>query len=57
MMLERYGQLFDYTAKRVAQTADRIFGALEPNCRTIVVNAAHRFALPRSQNAQNSLDK
>jgi hypothetical protein len=25
---------------------DRIFAALEPNCRTIVVNAADRFALP-----------
>jgi integrase len=39
MMFERYGHLFDHTAKRVAQTADRIFVALEPNCRTIVENA------------------
>ena len=55
MMFERYGHLFDHTAKRVAQTVDRIFAALEPDCRTIVVNAAHRFALPRKQKRQNSL--
>jgi len=39
MMFERYGHLFDHTARRVVQTADRIFAALEPNCRTIVENA------------------
>jgi integrase len=53
MMFERYGHLFDHTAKRVAQTADRIFAALEPNCRTIVVNAADRFVLPRKQKRRN----
>jgi Phage integrase family len=52
MMFERYGYLFDHTAKRVAQTADRICAALEPNCRTIVVNAADRFGLPRRKNAK-----
>ncbi len=31
VMFERYGHLFNHTAKRVAQTADRIFAALEPN--------------------------
>lgn len=32
MMFERYGHLFNHTAKRVAQTADRIFAVLEPDC-------------------------
>jgi hypothetical protein len=32
-MFERYGHLFNDSAKRVAQTADRIFAALDPNCR------------------------
>ena len=44
-----------WLAKRVAKTADRIFAALEPNCRTIVVNAADRFALPRKEKRQNSM--
>ncbi len=30
MMFDRYGHLFNHTAKRVAQTADQIFAALEP---------------------------
>jgi integrase len=55
MMFERYGHLFNHTAKRVAQTADRIFAALEPNCRTIVVNAASRFGKPRKQKRPNPL--
>ena len=55
MVFERYGHLFNHTAKGVAQTADRIFAVLEPDCRTIVVNAAHRFALPRKEKRQNSL--
>jgi hypothetical protein len=42
----------DHTAKRVAQNAERIFAALEPDCRTIIVNAAHRFALPRKEKRQ-----
>jgi integrase len=33
MMFERYGHLFNHTAKRVAQTADRIFATLERGCR------------------------
>jgi hypothetical protein len=33
----------------------RIFAALKPYCRKIVVNAADRFALPRDQKRQNSL--
>jgi len=37
--------LLNHTAKRVAQTADRIFGVLEPNCGTVVVPAADRFAI------------
>jgi integrase len=55
MMFERYGHLFNHTARRVAQTADRIFAALEPNCRTIVVNAASRFGKPRKQKRPNPL--
>lgn len=43
MRFERYGHLFNHTTKCVAQTAGPIFAALEPDCRTIVVNAAHRF--------------
>ena|GEM_PF-4588716 len=54
MMFERYGHPFNHTAKRVAQTADRIFAALETNCRT-VVNAADRFGKPRKQKRLNSL--
>jgi hypothetical protein len=45
MMFERYGHLFDHTAKRVAQTADR----------TIVVNAAYRFGKPRKQKRHDPL--
>jgi integrase len=56
MMFERYGHLFNHSAQRVAQTADRIFAALdEPNCRTTVVNAAHRFALPRPDKSRKPL--
>ncbi len=55
MMFERYGHLFSHTAKRVAQTADRIFEALESNCRTVVVNAADRFGKPRKQKRPNPL--
>jgi integrase len=55
MMFERYGHLFSHTAKRVAETADRIFDALESNCRAIVVNAADRFGKPRKQKRLNSL--
>jgi hypothetical protein len=43
VFLTRYGHLFNHSAQRVAQTADQIFAALEPGCRTIVVNAADRF--------------
>ena len=42
---------------RVAETADQVFAALEPNCRTIVVNAAERFGQPRPQKCQNSLQR
>jgi len=38
MMFERYGHVFNHSAQRVAKTADGIFAALEPNCRTTVVN-------------------
>ncbi len=55
MMFERYGHLFNHTGRRVAQTADQIFAALEPNCRTIVVNAADRFGQPRTSKRRNSL--
>jgi hypothetical protein len=47
--------LFNHTAQRVAQTAARIFAALEPNCRTIVANAANRFGKPRKQKRPNPL--
>ncbi len=55
MMFERDGRLFNHTAKRVAQTAGRIFAALEPDCRTIVVSAADRCGKPRKQKRQNPL--
>ena len=32
MMFERYGHLFNHSAQRVAETADRIFAALDPSC-------------------------
>ena len=34
MMFERYGHLFDHTARRVADTANRIFDRLEAERRT-----------------------
>ncbi len=55
MMFERYGHLFNHTAQRVAQTANRIFDGLDPNCRTIVVNAADRFTKPRAQKTRKAL--
>lgn len=55
MMFERYGHPFNHTVKRFAQTADRIFAALAPDRRTIVVNAAHRFVLPRKEKHQTFL--
>lgn len=55
MMFERYGHLFNHTAQRVAQTANRIFDDLDENCRTIVVNAADRFAKPRAQKTRKPL--
>ena len=55
MMFERYGHLFGHSARRVALTTDRIFAALETDCRTIVVNAADRFGQPRAQKRTNSL--
>jgi len=47
MMFERYGHLFSHTARRVAETADRLFAQLDANCRTTVVDAADRFGKPR----------
>jgi len=55
MMFERYGHLFSHTAKHVAETADRIFGDLEANCRTIVVHAEDRFTAPRSKRQKKPL--
>ena len=55
MMFERYGHLFNYTGRRVAQTADQIFAALEPSCRNIVVNAADRFGMPRQRKTRKPL--
>jgi integrase len=55
MMFERYGHLFNHTGRRVAQTADQIFAALEPSCRNIVVNAADRFGKPRQRKTRKPL--
>jgi hypothetical protein len=55
MMFERYRHLFNHTGRRVAQTADQIFATLEPNCRTILVDAADRFGKPREGKRQNPL--
>jgi hypothetical protein len=50
MMFERYGHLFDHTAKRVAKPQTE--SSRRTNRRTIVLNAADRFAQPRRKNAQ-----
>jgi integrase len=55
MMFERYGHLFSHSGRRVAKTADEIFAALEPSCRTIVVNAADRFGKPRQRKTRKPL--
>ena len=55
MMFERYGHLFSHSGRHVAKTADEIFAALEPYCRTIVVNAADRFGQPRQRKTRKPL--
>jgi integrase len=57
MMFERYGHLFNHSAQRMAQTADRIFATLDPNCRTTVVNAADRFGQPRTPKRRGALQR
>lgn len=54
MMFKRYEHLFSHTGGRIATTAG-VLPALEPCCRTIVVNPTHRFALPQKQKRQDSL--
>ena len=49
MLFERFGHLFNHTARRVAETTNRIFDELAANCRTTVVDAADRFGTPRKE--------
>ena len=52
LMFERFGHLFGHSAGRVALTADRIFAALETDCRTIVVMKPIASASRACKNAQ-----
>ncbi len=53
MIFERYGHLFSHTAKRVAQTTNRIFDELEANCRKTVVEGGDRVRIPDQRKTRN----